>query len=1074
MPSQVSQVTFSGGIDRRSAKELADPNARVLDLANAVFTHNGAVEKRPGLQALSTSLNTALTGSIIQTVGRWIACFTRGSQLLATDGDGLYSWAPSVIQWSSVAPVITTGNIGSNDRVSPCVATREPILTGIGNTAQGNAGPSALGVAEGAGLRVVTWQDVSGDSELKFSVYDLATGAVFASAIPLGTGLFNAIPIIQGTSLYIFYSDASHIYYNQYSTTGLVLTSTGALVSDAANSIYDATPYTGASSGILIAYNQTGQAGHVRYLRLENLPTVTITASAYTPYRSGGGAGDGVADVITCRVDSAIGLAFIAWEPSSGATNYLLVAAYNVPGWTQYLLAGSANAFAPTVPGYTQGGSQPAGFINIEPVNNAFFLIQCIWGTAGGPYPGQAVYTNASGALANSTTYPYGFIAGRCIRVTCGITTRVFVPFCAFEQITSGGSAFQFATIYLMDTRALDPTVTPHLFPRVVATLAPRQASEVYYATTMQSNGSNICRPPLITNIGNPTAGIYRFPIALNASEEWQTAASPTPVVIELATVNFNPGWSYAEGNAETYFAGGVPSTYAMQGFNELGFHMWPSRMGSAQSTGGSLTLTATYGYAFVFSEVDPAGLIHRSSAYLTSVTLTGGNNQVTWTIPVIPYTQRATAVVEVYRTAANGTTYYYIGNVSAYGASITSTVTYVDSATDTSITSNAFLYTTGGVLDSVNPPSFRQIISHVQRLWGIDDSGYVVWFSTPFPSPGAGGDAPYFNEGFTLQFTDAVLTGIWGMDDKLLAFTAGPIYYVEGYGPNNLGQGSDLTQATVIPSPEGAAGWQSFATIPNGTVFQGPSGRIYLLDRGLNVTHIGQEVQDFVSTGSGAVLVVSAQTVSANNHVRFILSNGTVLTYDYVLERWARLSYTASIFGTPITAVMVGPVWTTCGSNGAVAQDKLSAWQASSPFCCMDSTAVGANTFVPLTITTAWFKPGALQGWVIWGPVLGMGSLVDPCDVHWSLSFDYGTQTQGPQTVTYAQLSYANATSAQWEMSPMNIALQSEAIQATLTDAAPTGGVATTGAGLRWLGLSFSYEPIGAQKRTIAAPVKG
>jgi len=1051
-PWQTAQLNFRGGVDQRTVAELVDPETRLLDVVNGIFQHDGSVEKRPGVQALATtSTSTSINGNGFGPMGNAAAVFSRGGQLLATDGDGLYAYSAGLGSWSSVATYTNVGFRGTNDRVSPCYATRDPLITAASTS--GTLGPTELAVAEGSGVRAVVWRETGGNQWLRYSLYDLTTGAVIASGLPLtgSSGFTNPIPVIQGGYLFIFYADSGHIYWQSFNLTTQAWTS-GTLVSDAANAVYDATPYTGASSGILIVYNQTTSTGRPRYLRLENLPALTITASGIVNLPVG--LTLVAASVISARYDATLGVAFIAWENPAvgGSVNNLCVAAYNVPAWTVINLAGSSLPFQPTIPNYTQGGGTPARFINIEPINATQFLVQAVWGTSGGPYSGQAVYTNSTGVQVSNTTYPYGWIAGRPFRATSGGVTRCYVPFCFFAQITSiGSSPSQFATVFLMDTRAYEtPVGGVGPYPRAVATLAPRQASELYYATTMQASGAY--RPPLVTNPGTPGAGTYRFAIAINPSEEWGTVVTPpAPVFVDLATVSFSPSWSYTEGDEETYFAGGVPMVYAGQGVNEIGLLCWPSRMTSGLFGGGGLTPSSTYGYAFVFSEPDASGLIHRSAPYLANVTLGAGQGTVQWTFPVIPYTQRGSVVIEVYRTAANGTIYYYCGQVSAYGTSITATVTYTDTAADTSITSNALLYTTGGVLDSVCPPSFRQVIRHVERLWGIDDTGLVIWYTTTF-SPS---DAPWFNEALTLQFTDETLVALQGMDDKLVVYSSAHIWYVEGQGPDNLGNGSDLTTAVLLPSDVGCASPQSVVAFPGGQFFQAPSGGIYLLDRGLNVTYVGKEVQDITA----GVQVVSAELVPTSNHVRFVLSTGIVLTFDYVLGRWARLQLTSGIFGTPLSAAMVNGVWTAPCSSGMVAQEKSVVGLPA--HCYQDSTAAGVHSFVPTTVKLAHLRPGGLDGWAQLGFVQGRADWLDPADVQMTLTYDYGAATQSG-TYTYQTLHGAYPTQARWRMGPQAANSMASAVQATLTDASPTGGSITTGQGVRWLGLAFEFMPLG------------
>lgn len=1062
LANQQLQVPFTGGPDQGEASEYLDPQTRILTVSNGRYIHDGSVEKRWGIGGLT---NAALVN--YPQIGTPIAAFTRGASLLATDGDGLYAYTPGVSAWTNVGGGLDTnpGNPGlqfSTGTVPQCNGTRSPLQP---FTAM-QSSPAAVGIAEGSGVRLVTYQQIGAAGAILgtgATLYDLTNGAVInTTTFGSGANTYNPIPIIVGNYAYVFFSDTGNVYWQQLNLTTQAFTQ-GTLVSDAANNVFDATPETngsGAASGILVVYNQTGNAGRVRYLRLENLPALTVTASGYTPYRNGGGSGDGAADVIACRSDYALGITYIAWEPTAaGPVSYILVAAYNAPSWTQFDLGGVSDAFQPAIPGYTQGGSAGAGQISVEPLSATQFLINCFWGTVG-----QATYNSAAGTQAGSAQYPYGIVAGRPFRATVAGVTRCYMPFASYEQIQTAAGAFQFCSVHLMDTRAYEGHgfSPPHEgYPRVVATLAPRQAAQSFYSSTMQSL---TWRPPMVTGIGNPTAGTYRLPIGILPSEEWQTPASqPLPVSLWLAQFDFAPSYCFTEGNGETYLGGCLPMMYAGQGLNEEGFHMWPSRITGVQSSGGNLTTSSTYGYAIVFAEVDAAGLIHRSAPYLLTVVLDNSHNAAQLTIPGIAYTQRQNVVVEVYRTQSAGAVYYYEGNVHAFAAAgITGTITYNSTLSDTAIASNTTIYTTGGALASEAPPCFRHRIKHLERHYGIDDTGLVIYFSQTFnPS-----DAPYYHDVLTLQFTEETLVALASMDGNLIIGSAQHLWYIQGYGPNALGQNSDAPpEPTMIPSDVGFASPQSLVTFPGGLLFQAPSGGMYVLGRDLSVSYVGLGIQDTITAG---VSVVAAALVPKTHDIRLLLSTGAVVTYDYVRGRWATLSYPNT--GTLTSAIVDNSgVWTACSSDGHVYQEK----SATSSMPYTDTTSNGVTSWVTLSVTSAHVKLAQLQGYQRLRHLNGYATFLDPCDLSVTISYNYGQDSQGPQAYTYANLSAANPVGAQWDMHAKATAGQAMACQVTMSDASPTGANATTGQGCRFLGLAFDCQILAGRNQKIAKVVK-
>ena len=99
------------------------------------------------------------------------------------------------------------------------------------------------------------------------------------------------------------------------------------------------------------------------------------------------------------------------------------------------------------------------------------------------------------------------------------------------------------------------------------------------------------------------------------------------------------------------------------------------------------------------------------------TATPTGGSSTVTLTIPSLRLTQKVGVIVEVYRTTNNGTIFYKVGSVA--NSTSADSVSFADAGaiSDTDLVAKEQLYTTGGVLDNIAPPSSLVIAPYKNRL---------------------------------------------------------------------------------------------------------------------------------------------------------------------------------------------------------------------------------------------------------------------------------------------------------------------------------------------------------------------
>jgi len=84
----VLQYPFKGGPNQKLAREYLDPNANMVDVVNGVYNADDTVDKRLGIAPLASAV---LSGSAM---GAPVKMLSRQSEVLVTDGDALYGYAP--------------------------------------------------------------------------------------------------------------------------------------------------------------------------------------------------------------------------------------------------------------------------------------------------------------------------------------------------------------------------------------------------------------------------------------------------------------------------------------------------------------------------------------------------------------------------------------------------------------------------------------------------------------------------------------------------------------------------------------------------------------------------------------------------------------------------------------------------------------------------------------------------------------------------------------------------------------------------------------------------------------------
>ncbi len=433
----------------------------------------------------------------------------------------------------------------------------------------------------------------------------------------------------------------------------------------------------------------------------------------------------------------------------------------------------------------------------------------------------------------------------------------------------------------------------------------------------------------------------------------------------------------------------------------EHGFHVWPENVAATTSGSGGHIAASTYNYVFTYEWTDNQGMLHRSAPSIPfSLPTTGSTSTNTiyvptlrltaklppnpvrivgyrWSIAQQVYYQFTSITMPVLNT--NSTTATWTGPISGGTDSSTTgldSVTITDTFSDADILGNVILYTTGGVIENIAAPASIASALFKNRLFLIDaEDQNLLWYSkqvientpvemsdllTLFVAPTTGA-----------QGSTGPMTAISAMDDKLIIFKKDAIYYLTGTGPDNTGAQNDFSDPVFVTSTVGCANPDSVVLMPNGLMFQSDKG-IWLLGRDLSTNYIGAPVEAF-----NGQTVLSSTAIPGTNQIKFVLTNNTILMYDYYFNQWGTHDSISAI-----SATLYQGLYTYLNSQGLIYQE--------TPGLYLDGSVP-----VLMSLTTSWINIAGLQGYerFYFGNLLG--TYKSPFTLQVSLAYDYNAGIQ-------------------------------------------------------------------------------
>lgn len=1061
----VLHFPFAGGLDEKIAKEYLDASSRQASIVNGDFVKVGAIDKRRGLEHLSTAL---ISGGILPALatGTRVVGWSRSS-LSILCSTGLYQYVSAPVGGTS------TGGVVGVAKLPYVLPSRKHITTG-----DQAAPPTLVDLTyHGQLLRIAVFWDSS--YNLLASVYDVASGNVVleptriytnsgtfgAGTIPRVVSGFDLPGIADGSPRTVvviqdgFDKSVKYVQYNP-STNAFTATTTLAAAAD----IVDAVPYEDdPANGWLVYYNTSATNMRLAYWTAAGLQTTQdqtlLSLSIVNP----------------CYVAARYGQSvFTLCSTFTGGNTFHLALERNAD---HTFATGMGSAFGfETLAG---SGWWLTGCCHLG--TNKIFVSYYykLANTSPGPTSYLSKWQVLQYSAGNITTLasgrtPFGFLAATRPFVVSG---EVYQPYYYNLDYQIGGtlSRSQQITLYLAKFEGVSDSMSSTTYVvdncRPVATIAPRTTAHAAQAILDFFGLFHTGLPSTVVRTATQVA------VGLKTTGDTATVAGPSWAVdFFWDSTSARDLYQTSELGSELSISGGVPFVADGQSAFEDGFFNYPELSYVKLEGGGTPLATGQYTFAVVYRSVDSSGLAHRSAPYICNpVSVTSGSTApaIYITPPIASYrdaldtsTTVGRIYADIYMTVTDGGTLYYkdsivVSNISTWPTAIRyPTSGQVGSTPDTT---GPILYTTGGVMDNVNPPASRIQIVHQNRKAIADETLQQVWFSKAFSS----GDAPGFNEALVVPFPDGgPLTALASMDGKFIAGKQRSIWMMEGDGPTLTGLGSSWTEPQSISTDVGMKSWQSVVLMPRGVMFQAPNNGIYLLGRDLQVQFIGKSVIDRTSAYPN---IVSASLVPSLTQVRFVCFdtanvNHIVVVYDYLLDAWTTHQY-GQLSAAPVSTCVSydsTPRYTVLTLDGNVWQERLSTDAAR----YQDQDSSGVNHFVTTTIKLPSIKTQT-QGFQRARAVQFFGEQQDDCGLQIDLAFNYDDTVRQSESWSSTQLKPLNIR-GQVEARVAAAYNKQMAVQITVSDTA--GAAMTTGAGMRFAALALELQNLGPKYKLLPA----
>lgn len=921
MPKQPVSINFTQGLNTKTDPWQL-PVGQFLSLENSVFSTEGQLKKRNGYELVTAIPNSSTV--------------TTFSENLVTISDSLNLYS------EDTNTVINTGAI-------------QPLSLSVSPLVRRPTGQNTVDVAIAPnGLACSTWND--SDGNCYYQINNSSNGGTISPAVSITTGVDISANMsrvfVLGNYFVIAYlatvSSNPALRYIAISINNPSTALSPVTISTQVSSIgagYDGVVAFNNPSTLYLSWNGSDIGGAIR---IGSISHTLVLGSVITIATTS-------ANLISTTYDSTKNNLWVTFYNSS--TNTIKTAAYNQS--LTNLLASTTVVSSITL----SNGLTSTAF---NGVMNVFYEV-------------TNAYSYDSGLrtdFISKNTCTLAGVAGTAAVLLRGVglaSKAVHLGTKGYMLVTYG-SAYQ-PTYFLIDSSG-----------HVIAKLAYSNGggyiiNQILPQINIDELGETLSVGYLfkdfLASIANPVGPLG----STFGTNKTMGAANTLPIYtqtgINLCSFVLETPVAIAETGGILHMGAGFPWMFDGNKPVEHQFHLWPDAVEVATSTSSGHLSAQQYFYQAIYYWIDGAGNPQYSAPSIpVAITTTGSTSTNTINIPTLRLTYKTTnkVIIRLFRWSTAVQDFYEVTSVASptLNDPTADSVAITDTFADATIQGNSLLYTTGGVVEDIAGPSSSIFSLFDDRLWLVDaEDPNLLWYSKQVIE----GTGVEFSDLFTLYIAPTLgaqgatgpVTALAPMDDKLVIFKKDAIYYLNGAGPDNTGANSQYSQPAIITSTVGCTNTNSIVFTDNGLMFQSDKG-IWLLGRNLQTQYIGAAVEGFVLGNT----VTSAIVIPETTQVRFTLSSGITVMYDYFYGQWGTFSNTPAISST-----LYQGLHTYLNKYGEVVRE--------TPGKYLDLT-----TPVVMSFETSWLNLAALQGYERFYYFYLLGKYLSPHLIEIGLSYNY------------------------------------------------------------------------------------
>ncbi len=938
LQSAIARLSLFGGLDTKTdPKQVVQ--GKVLLAENVVFTNPGKFQKRPGYAALNNIIAGSSSG------------ISSGALLTTYQNQAFIGTGSEAYSYSQVQQLLIDKGVCES-----IVLSSAPVVRNVYQQTTADL------CVHPAGISASAWEDSRGG--VWYSVYDTTTNQV-VGARQISATSSKPKTLVLGSYIIILYIDTGGLYFISISASSPQTSNSAVLVGSnlGAGNVYDAAVDPTAGNMVVAYFNTAG----TNKLTLVSVTSGLIVSPASTPSNLGSTA---ISTCLSAFFDASSNVWVALYDGSN-----IQVTAYNC--------------------NYS-GGSGTTYTVQV----------------ALSPLAALGTVRNVTGIVSTQgTSGTVGEVAAILYEVSAGASYNNYVVSCTATGNASGtaptiagGAAALFRSVGLGSKPWVAPNGRVHFVSAYQSAFQP-----TYFVGTTGGSivgkiapgvGGGLTKKSILPEVTTTSAGVWNVAILEADSTLVSQGVVLTQTGVQQVKLDFTQPQQAVYKSTDLHVTGGLLMQYDGSVVVEHSFNLWPENVAASitSTTLGNLgisTGTAQYMYAIVWEWMDASGLVHQSAPSIPAqamVTTGSGNttSQVTLTIPTLRLSNRGnkTIGIAIYRTTANQSVFYRVNSYTSplLNDMTVDTVQYVDSASDASIIGNLQL-----VFNPLNPvaevgnyavPAPLLITSYRDRLVVVPAESPFDWY---FSKEVVEGTPVEFSQSLvqTVVETGGPIGAIYQLDANLIFFKQASIYYSTGFGPTANGQNNDYTPSTWITSSVGCTNQKSIAAVPDGLLFQSPAGGIYKLGRDLTVTYAGAPVEALTA---GAT-VTSATVVAGTTQVRFTLSTGIAVVYDWLVDQWASFTNLAAA-----DATMFQSLYTYLTTKGVLLQE--------TPGSFTDN-----GNFIRMRMQTSWLSFVGLQGFQrVWRFLL-LGDYRSPHLLRVSVAYDFNPNATQVSVVNAATL---------------------------------------------------------------------